>query len=54
MPDFPSTFYMTLVGDTSPIEVFYAIEPADPDVGIRGGAIDRWMCFTFTGRQLFP
>jgi len=45
---------MMLVGDTSPIEVFYAIEPPDPDVGIKGGAIERWTCFDVYGRQLFP
>ena len=54
MSDLPYSFKMTLVGATKPIEIFYAIEPADPDVGIKGGAIDRWMCFDVYGRQLFP
>ena len=54
MSDFPYYFHMTPVGEPSPIEVFYAIEPPDPDVGIKGGAIDRWMCFDVYGRQLFP
>ena len=54
MSDLPYSFKMTLVGDTSPIEVCYAIEPADPDVGIKGGAIERWTCFDVYGHQLFP
>ena len=54
MSDLPYSFKMTLVGAAKPIEIFYAIEPADPDVGIKGGAIDRWMCFDVYGRQLFP
>ena len=52
MSALPYSFKMTLVGDTSPIEVCYAIEPADPDVGIKGGAIERWMCFDVYGRKL--
>ena len=54
MSDFPYSFKMTLVGATKPIEIFYAIEPPDRDVGIKGGAIERWTCFDVYGRELFP
>ena len=36
------------------IEIHYSIEPADPDVGIVGGAIDSWAAFDAYGRELEP
>ena len=47
---FPLRFYST----APELEIHYSIEPADPDVGIRGGDIDSWTAFDAYGRELKP
>ena len=47
---FPFRFYST----APELEIHYSIEPADPDVGIRGGDIDSWTAFDAYGRGLKP
>lgn len=47
------TFPLRLDPTAPELEIHYSIEPADPSVGIVGGAIDSWTCFDAYGRELF-
>lgn len=47
---FPFRFYST----APELEIHYSIEPADPSVGIVGGAIDSWAAVDVYGRELKP
>lgn len=48
------TFSFRQTPDSPELEIHYSIEPADPDVGIRGGDIDSWTAFDAYGRELKP
>lgn len=48
------TFPLRLDPTAPELEIHYSIEPADPDVGIRGGDIDSWTAFDAYGRELKP
>ena len=48
------TFSLWLHPTAPELEIQYSIEPADPSVGIAGGAFDCWTCFDAYGRELFP
>lgn len=48
------TFPLRLEPTEPELEIHYSIEPADPDVGIAGGAIDYWTAFDAYGRELEP
>ena len=47
---FPFRFYST----APELEIHYSIEPADPSVGIVGGAVDSWPAVDVYGRELKP
>ena len=49
-----STFPLRLEPTEPELEIHYSIEPADPDVGIAGGAIDSWAVFDAYGREFEP
>ena len=48
------TFTFRFYSTAPELEIHYSIEPADPDVGIRGGDIDSWTAFDAYGRELKP
>ena len=48
------TFPLRLEPTEPELEIQYSIEPADPSVGIAGGAIDCWTCFDAYGREFTP
>ena len=48
------TFPLRLEPTAPELEIQYSIEPADPSVGIAGGAIDSWTAVDGYGRELKP
>lgn len=48
------TFPLRLEPTAPELEIHYSIEPADPSVGIAGGAIDYWTAFDAYCRERKP